>query len=204
MPFIPVPGCAMVEVRMLRADQHIENTLYVHNDDNWDGASLLALAGNIRDWWDGAMSPLISTEVSINEIVATGITQVDDFQATLDGGGVAGARGGDTLPNNVSFAVAFHTGIRGRSFRGRNYLPAICADDRSATNSLDDGYVSDVIAAYGGLLTAVLPSGQTWVVVSRFADNEPRVTGISTQVISVGATDNIIDSMRRRLPGRGA
>jgi hypothetical protein len=41
------------------------------------------------------------------------------------------------------------------------------------------------------------------VVVSRYHLGAPRVTGIATPVITYLATDNNVDSQRRRLTGRG-
>lgn len=204
MAFIPFDKVAMVEIRMLNEGQQCENTLYVQFPDSITEEDLTGLANNIRDWWDGSVSPLLPTAVSLAEIVCTDLTDAESLQVTLGGGGLTGGMGGSVLPNNVSFAISFRTGTRGRSFRGRNYIAAITADSRVGTNGLDPDFVASWIAAYGGLLTAVLGPGQVWVVASRFQDGAPRVTGLATPVITVVATDNTLDSMRRRLPGRGA
>ena len=67
------------------------------------------------------------------------------------------------------------------------------------------------VDAYNGILTTVTatPSPWVWVIVSRYSGVDgdgrpvPRVAGVTTPVTNVVAVDGTVDSMRRRLPGRG-
>jgi hypothetical protein len=101
-------------------------------------------------------------------------------------------------------AVSFRSALSGRSFRGRNYIPCL-TNSQVTGNLIDVSWQGDIINAYAELLFGggALPAGWVWVVVSRFTNNLPRVTGIFSEVFSVLVTDTIVDSQRRRLPGRG-
>jgi hypothetical protein len=72
-----------------------------------------------------------------------------------------------------------------------------------AGNQLNSIVQAAFVAAYEELLDPAVITVGEWSVASRFTNNEPRTTGISAPVTAVQATDNIVDSQRRRLPGRG-
>jgi hypothetical protein len=210
MPFVPVADTAMIEVRMLYDAQKVENTLYVENLSAWSLDLLTGLANNIRDWWDGAYSPNVANSVALREIVCTDLTTEAGLQTTLGGGGLVGTGGVGGLPGNVSLAVSFHTGLRGRNFRGRNYVVGIPEGFRSGISGVTPDYGALWVASYTGLIAAALAPDQTWVVVSRFSGISgtpprptPRAAGVTTPVTSVVVTDLGLDSQRNRLPGRG-
>lgn len=210
MPFVPVENTALVEVRMDFDAQKVENTLWVENDAAWDAASLTTLCNNIRDWFDGALGPVLSNAVTLREVVATDQTTDTASQVTVDGGGLIGGVSGESLPGNVSLAVSFHTALRGRAFRGRNYLVGIPISAREGIAVVSDVYAANVIAAYTGLIDAALAGTNTWVVASRFSGIAgtpprpvPRVAGVTTPITNVALADLGLDSQRRRLPGRG-
>lgn len=210
MPFVPVANTALVEVRMQYDSQKVENTLWVENESLWDESLMTGLCNNIRDWWEGSLSPSLSSLVSLREVVATDQTSETAIQVVVGGGGLLGAVGDAALPGNVSLAVSFHTGLRGRAYRGRNYIVGIPEGKRDGISKVLPSYGDDLIAAYSGLITAALGPGQTWVVVSRFSGISgspprptPRIAGVTTPVTSVTLADLGLDSQRRRLPGRG-
>lgn len=210
MPFVPAVNTALVETRMLYVNQQVENTLWVENDSAWDGASLATLAANIRDWWGGSYSTLVPSSVSLREVVCTDMTTNTGAQATLNGGGLAGLLGSEGMPSNVTLSVSFHTALRGRSFRGRNYIVGIPVGVVEDTDYVQDEYAAACITEYSGLIAAALPGTQHWSVVSRFSGIGgtppaplPRVTAVITPITSVAVADQALDSQRRRLPGRG-
>jgi len=211
LAFVPVENTALVEFRMTLDSQKVENTLWVLADEGWPVEALTGLASNLLDWWSGSISPLLSGALGLTEIVCTDMTTDTSGQVTIGGGGITGAIGGDPLPNAMAAAIAFHTASRGRSFRGRNYLTGLPAGARLGANGIHPDFASSMVAAYGGLLTAVFPAGQTWVVASRFHGVDPtthkpipRSAGVTTPVTSVVFTDLTLDTQRRRGPGRGA
>lgn len=210
MPFIPVENVALIECRMLYDSQKVENTLYCLNAGGWDTASLTEVATEVKDWWAASYSQLCSVEVSLREVIATDLTSETAGQAAVDGAGAVGAVGGGGMPSNVSLAVSFRTGLRGRSFRGRNYVVGIGGTFQEGINELDEDFIANVATQYNNLLTDVFTGDFVWVVVSRFSGVDPdthkpipRDAGVATPVVVALVVDNTIDSQRRRLPGRG-
>jgi hypothetical protein len=210
MPFVPVENTALVETRMLYDNQKVENTLWVLNDTAWDGASLVELATEVKSWWDASYAGLVTTGVTLREVVCTDMTTDTGAVGSVSGAGSVGTVGGTKMPSNVSLAVSFRTASRGRSFRGRNYLVGLSNSQIEQPNTAASDYIEAVIAAYNDFMSAIDTAGWTWVVASRFSGVDPdtkqpipREAGVTTPIVTVVVTDTAIDSQRRRLPGRG-
>jgi hypothetical protein len=191
--------------------QKVENTLYVQNESAWDATSLEELATEVAAWWNSSYSNLCSTSVQLTEVVCTDLTAETGGQVSVAGGGALGVVTGGKLPGNCSLAVSFRTALRGRSYRGRNYIVGIPETYMFDTSKVADDYVAAVLDAYEGFLTAIGTAGWTWVVLSRYEGVDPdthrpipREAGVMTPVLNVVVVDKTIDSQRRRLPGRGA
>jgi hypothetical protein len=211
MPFVPVPLTVAVEIRYLLDEQHIENTLYFRGLGAPTISSLTGVINGVEAWWVDNMAPLLCDTLDLVEIVATDISSASGPQLALPPVSVSGgALGQPALPNNVTLAVSFRTASRGRSFRGRNYIPVL-TEGQVVNNTVGDAAVDGFQAAYEALRIAAgdFTPEHEWVVVSRFSgvDSDkkpiPRTTGIATPVTSVVVVDPVIDSQRRRLPGRG-
>jgi hypothetical protein len=211
MPFVPVANAVGVEMRMTLDNQKIENTLYFFNPTGPDATNMTLLASELEGWWTNECAPLLPLDVALREIVITDLTTATSFQVTSAlAAPVFGTVGSPALPNNVSMAVSFRTALRGRSFRGRNYIAAL-TEGSVVNNTVQPTQVADWIAAYAQLLTdpGIAAAGYTWCVVTRFSgvdangDPIPRVAGGAQPVTAVVVTDTTVDSMRRRLPGRG-
>lgn len=210
MPFVPVANVALAELRMTLESQDVENTLWFRFGSTPTAAMLTDLNNELLAWWIDAYAPLVSTAVSLREIVCTDQTSATGPQVSLPAPpGSDGTDSAPPLPNNVTLAVSFRTALRGRSFRGRNYIVGI-TEDSNTGSEVTGAYASAVSAAYEQLLSGGGVLGdEIWVVASRFSGVDvnghpiPRVAGISTPITSVVVVDLTIDSQRRRLPGRG-
>lgn len=203
MAFIPVPDTAVAKIRGLWEGQKVENTLHFSLPvGSWDEAALTAAAAALGEWWVASVLPNLAAAYVVNSVFMQDLSSedglvVEDFsEGGEDGGNAAGG-----MPNNVSWVLKFVTGLAGRSFKGRNYLPGI-PRNQVAGSYISVDWANAVKAAYGLLLTTVEDIG-VWTVVSRYHDLAPRVTGVATPINSVGYTDLVLDSRRRRLPGRG-
>lgn len=210
MPFIPVANTFLAEIRMLCAGQQIENTLYFRPQVESDDPSLAALGAHLLVWWNNFYAVAIPTAVSLREIHITDLTTATSAVHTQPAPAPAptGDRPTAVLPNQDTLAISFRTALRGRSFRGRNYLAALAEGD--VTESTVNAAVQvDALAAYNNLLTGPIVADFEWVVVSRYSGVDaagkpiPRAAGIATPVVSVVIVDPIVDSQNRRLPGRG-
>lgn len=210
MAFIPVPDVALVEFRMLLDSQKVENTLYFQKSTGWDATSLDLAGVDLKEWWTDSYAPLVSDLVTLREVVLTDLETDTGAQATFAGAGAAGSQIGGSAPSNVSFAVSFRTALRGRAFRGRNYIVGVPLPQLSDINHVESSWANDVVDAYFGLISLAAGFDAQWVAVSRFSGVDPdthapipRTEGIATPITSVITTDLTLDSQRRRLPGRG-
>jgi len=107
-----------------------------------------------------------------------------------------GAQSGTAMPANVAIVTSLLSGFTSRSKRGRIYHGGFLEADAVGSTALSGliGRVNTAMApvfTFGNLLSPTL----TYSIYSPLG-------GFSTQV-SAYATNNILDSQRRRLPGRG-
>lgn len=210
MPFIPVPNTALAEIRMLVDSQKVENTLYFLYDLPPNAADLNSLGEALVNWWVTNMAPLTPETTILREVVCTDISSESGPQVTntpaADGFGTMAT---ETLPSNCSFTISLRTALRGRSFRGRNYVVGL-GISQVVGNNLVSGYADAFVDAYTLLIGIAEALSSTWVVASRFSGVDPdtkkpipRIAGVTTPITTVLYVDLVIDSQRRRLPGRG-
>lgn len=203
MAFVPVPNVAMVEIRGSVDSQDVENTLYFEKAGTIVDGDLANIAGNTRTWVTDEWLQAVGSAWQGRELVVTDLTTATSGQVSVSLSGETGVIEEAIMPNNVTACVSFRTAFRGRSFRGRNYMPAIPISAVTGLNELTTGYMNNVANRYANLIANPILPSWSWVVVSRFTNNAPRTSGIGTPVVSVIFADNTVDSMRRRLPGRG-
>lgn len=204
MPFVPVPAVALAEVRMLLFGQQIENTLYFKFGGSPTTLDMNGLGDDLIDWWDLQYSQPLSTQLTLREIAVTSLVSATaPAVVRTPSSPLAGKDDAPASPGNVALAISFRTVNRGRSFRGRNFIPGI-PNDQITGNTVASGVVEAIEGAYADLLTRHSISGDgAWVVVSRFTAGAPRTTGVATDVTSASVVDPLVDSQRRRLTGRG-
>jgi hypothetical protein len=195
---------------MLLDGQKIENTLYFNKIGGFTLADAVSLGGDLLTWWASLYSVPLSTNISLREIYITDLSSATGFTTTQPAPVPAptGDINTESMPNAVALAVSFRTALRGRSFRGRNYVSGITIDG-VIINTVTSTVLASIVAAYEGLFTIASAAGLTWVVVSRFSGVDslgkpiPRTSGIATEIQAVLIVDATVDSQRRRAPGRG-
>jgi hypothetical protein len=210
MPFVPVPNTMLAEIRMLMDGQQVENTLWFEATGAPTVPSMSDLADQLILWWIANYAPQTSIALQLVEVVISDQTTAASPQVSVAApAGTIGAVVSDALPNNVSLTVSFRTPLRGRSFRGRNFVVGIPESVATASH-LSVAYVAGWQVAYAQLKSDIDAVGDfVWVVVSRFSgvdgagDPIPRAAGVTTPVTNVVVIDDVVDSQRRRLPGRG-
>lgn len=210
MPFIPVANTALIEIRMTQNGQQVENTLWMEHATDPTAAEIDTICIAVRDWWSTNLAPIVSSNVELREVVGTSMTSASSpVGNAVPGSPLFGGSTANIVPGNVTMAISFRTGLRGRSFRGRNYAVGI-TEDQIAGNQFVAGLTALWQAAYDQLLLDSAGAGWEWVVASRFSgvdvngDPIPRAAGVTTPVTSIVVVDNNVDSQRRRLTGRGS
>lgn len=204
MPFVPVADTIQAEIRMSLDNQLIENTLYFQSRPDATDPTLVALGNSLLLWWTVNYRVKLPDSVTLREIYLTDLTTASSPTHTTPAPAPAPAGSAATpvMPNNVTIAVSFRTAARGRSFRGRNYFGAL-GETQISSNTVDGATQAGIVAAYQALLSGDIADDWIWGVVSRYSGGAPRAAGLFTPVTSVVITDPIVDSQRRRLPGRG-
>jgi len=204
MAFIPTPNAASAEVRFTVDGQNVENRMVFTAGSDFDASMLGDLADIIADSWATNALPLQTADLTFREVYCVDLSDAAGPVATSTTGlpavGGASALG---VPNNVSLCFQLRTAARGRSFRGRLY-PCGMRADKVANSVWDSAYAGLWEAALEQLKIDAFAGGYTWAVQSLKANKVPRVTGVTTVVANITTVDLIVDSQRRRLPGRGA
>lgn len=204
MPFIPVLSTAMVELFMRLDGQRIENTLYFRKADAYEAEDLATLASDVVNWYTDSVLPNLSSDLSLVAVKATSLESATapaiEFTSGLP---QSGGSGDASVSNNVTLVVKFLTAGRGRSSRGRNYVPGLPIT-QVAQNTVNSTRAGLILDGYTALLDVGVITEGIHSVVSRFEDGDPREFGIAQHVTGYGLTDFTVDSQRRRLPGRGS
>jgi len=149
----------------------------------------------VLDWWVTVRAGFSNT-LQLVDITATSYDVDPGQQHTLacNGANCFGSNAGEPEPGNVTSTVSWRTQFIGRRFRGRNYLPSFVIGD---TNN-DDTIASATLVRLAVLAGSLLFSQDSPFVLAVFSRIANVVTPVSTAIL-----ENILDSMRRRLPGRG-
>lgn len=114
--------------------------------------------------------------------------------------GVQGAISGEECPPQSAFLLSWTTALRGKSFRGRTYLPGVGETQQTAgavagaAQTALQAVVTQMLAVFG-------PGGSdtNWqfVIISRFHNKVPRVPPIATPV-TAGSVSATVATQRRR------
>jgi len=204
MAFIPAVDCLMAELRFNAGANRAENTLYFQGSAGVSTSLATSLGAALKSWWDTNFKARTWSGWSLNEVYITDLTTQTSFTVSYTTGlPLAGTAVGDGLPYNCAHCVSLRTANRGRSGRGRNYILGLLETDTNGS-TISAGRQSADVAAYNLLVGAgTFVAGLQLVVCSRFHANAPRATALLQPVTNVLSVDNIVDSQRQRLPGRG-
>lgn len=203
-PFIPTPHVASVEFLYALSSQVAENRIHVLGSANFDATSVDTLWNLCKTWWTNNMKLHVGPQCSFNRLKVKAVHASDG--AVLDNiilPAQAGTKTGVQLSNNVTFAIKFSTGLAGRTARGRWYVAGVTSDcvtnPVTAASGPAGNWVSDLLALQADL------QGQGWdLCVVSFKENKVwRTQGLARPVTGIAYTDLNLDSMRRRLAGRG-
>lgn len=204
MDYIPVDNVCMTELFYIWDVQRIETVLHFRPTTGLTPTKMGELGLFIKNWYDATMDLLHPTTLSLVGIKMTDMTlDIAPVVNYATGLPLSGLNAGASLPNNCALVLTKRTILRGRSYRGRIYHPGL-KETEVTGNTVLAAQVTGYVNAYSQLLSFTTATA-TWkmVVVSRFANKNPRPTGEVTEVTSIDS-DGTVDSQRRRLPGRGS
>lgn len=203
MPFIPIPNSATLCFNWVTAGQNWQFCLTVRKSAGAiTPADLETITTTANGWWDATLKPLMGNENLLANITATD-QQTQGGPQDIEVVGEPGTGGGSTaVPMNAAQVISLRTQKRGRSYRGRNYTggwPAVTLAsqvDWSGSASLSRA------SAWNSLANVLDLVGFDVVVASKQHNNTVTNPAETNEIIAYLA-DVHIDSMRKRLFGRG-
>lgn len=117
--------------------QRIRSTIELHDmgckicvKDTTGTATQAAIAAKVAATWQADMLPIIGDFMTMGETEVTALDGHSSVNTFVTGAfGAAGSwPGGTALPECLAMGVTWQTGVRGRSHRGRNYVPGPSTD----------------------------------------------------------------------------
>lgn len=204
MPYVPALNTAMAELRFLWSTQKVENTLYFEASAGMSTTLMTNIGNGLVTWWQTNVRPSMSNALTLSEVYLTDLTtQTGPTVSIPVTSNNVGQDVGEALPFNCAFVITLRTANRGKAGRGRNYIPGMTLSSVSSS-TVELTFANAMSAAYTALVGAgAVAAGAQLVVVSRFLNGSPRSQALVQPVTSVLYIDRIVDSQRRRLPGRG-
>jgi len=199
MAFIPAPNCALAIVAwdLNGADGAI--ALNFNASAPFDATALTNLGTALLTWQVNSLLPLQSNEILNRDIRLYALDSETAPAVTVAPvTPTNGTRGGQSMPNNVAAVVTHYSTTRGRSGRGRSYIPGISESD-VAGNILVPAIVTGLGTAFDVDLPAALPAGVGFVILSKYENKLPRPAGVPRAVNRSTVRTATVGTQRRRL-----
>lgn len=179
-----------------RDTRQILNTLHVRNTAGWSLASMATLANDIRTWLSANYKGIVPSQytwylISVRQYDPS-VPLAYDLSISPP---IVGSRGNNPEAGNVTSTLSLRTGLAGRRYRGRIYVAGIDESDVTVLDLLSSSYVAALGVIAQALLTIVNTGTRSLCIFHKNTNTYTDVNGY--------AIENIVDSQRRRLPGRG-
>lgn len=202
MTFIPIPDSAKATLEFTWGGQVVAVTLHWRKA-GFTSSDVDDLGQALRSWWNDTAKSNYSQDIALENIQITDLRTSDGEVYDLPiSPAAAGTVAQDSVPNNVALAIKLGTPKRGRSFRGRSFIPGLPITAMETSTKVFAAYLGDILGAHTALIAVGASVGWDLVVASRATGGAPRTTGVTTAVEYMSAGVNT-DSQRRRLAGRG-
>jgi len=159
-----------------------------------DGAALGAI---LTSWWSSDLSANLTATVTLDEVTVNDLTSSSGWQANVISG-VSGSVSGTQVPNNVAIVVTLQTASRGRSFRGRNYLPGGSRNNQLNSTEWNSSIITAMDTSYNNMAGLIIAGGWTNVVLSRQHNGVVLSTGVATTIVNYRC-NALMGTMRGRL-----
>ena len=140
-----------------------------------------------EQWWDESLKLRTSHYYTLLKIEAR--NDVEFAERTI---GQAGALVGDPAPPNTSALFRMQSGLVGRKYRGRMYLPGVLDDDEI---NADGTIVDTALTSLGGVMAYLIDVLGTASVEPVILHSDSTVPTLVTS----GAIQPVVASQRRRL-----
>lgn len=194
---------AQVQLNATYLGEEVQNILWFSRETTpITNAHLTNLADAMESWWTVNMKPIQSSSYTLRNVTAIDWTSATSPVVVFTTGLPSnGTNVNLPVPGNVAACVTFRSAGRGRSSRGRNYVCGL-TENVVTGNQFEASLQTALLVAYQEINTAVSPHGWRHDVYSQFSNGQVRAVGLR-QAVTAYTMDLNVDSMRRRLAGRG-
>lgn len=202
MAFIPVPNGIQLCFNFTMSGQNMQFCLTLRKTAGAPTVpDLLSMANTGASWWTATLKTRLSPAVTLNNVSATDLTIQGGPQQSVNVG-TPGTSGTVPEANSICVVASLRTPLRGRSYRGRCYVPGIPSESRSTPTDVQSAFATNLAAAFGTLGGNTAALGFPVVVASR-QHNGVVTNPATTQDVTSYVVDVHMDNQRRRLFGRG-
>ena len=204
--FIPHPQVAKVDIVQTLEGQSVVNGLYFRTgvEGGWDAPMLYELAHQVYTAWGTGITTWQCSTLTLMKVRATSMANQYASQAEyLPAPPMVGLVPGDAVPANVALCVSLGSAARGKAGRGRVYIAGL--SEQHVTGSyVTANMANNITTGLMNLRDTLLLEGIYLTTYSRVVGGVYRAEALISDVVSIGVADLVVDSQRRRLPGRGA
>jgi len=202
MAFIPAVNGVELCFQFVLGGQNVEFCLNLRKSA---GAVTSTDLDNAADaghaWQNSDFLALLSNEIQHVATVATDMS-VQGGPQSITTNATNGVISSPSEVASVAGVVSGRTAKRGRSYRGRSYIPGIPTNARLNPTDFTTAKATAIAAAFAALQVDLDAIGFDIVVASRQHNNVVTNPAEQNEVIAF-VMDNHYDSQRRRLFGRG-
>lgn len=206
MPHYPPPNNPLVCKAALifqRDTRNLVNTLHFTRSPSWNLAQMTTLANDLKAWWNTIYRTGVPPAVLLSQVQVRLLDPGNPLAVDLPViPAIPGTRAGNPDAGNVTVTLSERTGLAGRAHRGRIYAPSLTEADVGDTDLLSSVAVTQFSNAIANLIFGFSTNGATPVIFHR-PQLIPHPLDNTFDIVTTWVLENIIDSQRRRLPGRG-
>lgn len=203
MAFIPTPNAIKLVLEFTLSGQVVVVTISLQKAAALTTADLTAAATAGKQWWKTYLKPLSGPQLALTGATAYDLTTASSPVVHVpESPPDPGTNAAECLPANAAAVISWRTANRGRSARGRMYVPGLTEGGNSNGINIAPTTQAAIAVAAANLASFFTPSLLNHVVISRFLNGVARAQGLS-QAVTANIVDDLWDSQRRRLGGRG-
>lgn len=197
--FVPFIDGALAVVNMTALGKNMSVTTHWQGNSGVLPADYTTLAQQVSSRWRVDIMPLLSISANFVDVTVYDLnSEASPVYINVTGTGAPGTRTGDIAPLNCAMITTLRTNLRGRSFRGRMYIPALGELDING-DEWDAGAVTAMQAAVDNFqLSVENTSAFILAVASRVFEGAPRTLGVMTPVSSL-LVRSYVGTRRKRL-----
>lgn len=198
MTFIPAAGVAEVRLTYLADGHALVNILHFRVGAEPTNLELGALGDNVVAWWRSSLSQYLSNELTLTGCDVRDIGREDGLivSATVNLPSAGGVNS-EIYALNCALVVTGRTGVAGRSYRSRTYVPGL-PESAVHGNEYTLALQGNVQASFNELVTSGVFASNQPVVVSRRHNKLPRATAVVTDIITYQVRNQVVGTQRRR------